>query len=330
MAQEGPPLPTAEQIADLIAEEGDCDVIFYNGPIQYQTAKQLIEGSLYRTRRRTNALLILVTLGGDPDAAYRIARFLQYEYKKFTFLAPGPCKSAGTLIALGAHEIAISKMGEFGPLDAQTSKRDEVFELQSGLILESALTALQEKAYQTFQDFFLQFKFGVGKNATLHTASEIAANLTTGLLGRMYEQIDPMHVGELGRSIAIAKEYGQRLQEQSQNYTIESLNHLIEEYPSHGFVIDRNEARKLFKVVRDPSPSEKLLIILLGDKASSPTSGRDATNEPRFLSKEPTPTVDSQNGGAHNAITNATDSIATTIAETPPNGQPGHGTPPGD
>ena len=45
-------------------------------------------------------LLILVTEGGNPDAAFRIARTLQCMYEHFYCAISGFCKSAGTLIAL--------------------------------------------------------------------------------------------------------------------------------------------------------------------------------------------------------------------------------------
>jgi ClpP class serine protease len=41
----------------------------------------------------------------------------------------GYCKSAGTLIALGANELAFGEHGELGPLDVQIAKRDEVLGL---------------------------------------------------------------------------------------------------------------------------------------------------------------------------------------------------------
>jgi ClpP class serine protease len=95
-------------------------------------------------KRRKNAILILVTEGGDPDAAYRIARCFQEHYELFTCIVPGYCKSAGTLITIGAHELVMTDGGELGPLDIQMSKKDELWESQSGLTVAAALNALHE------------------------------------------------------------------------------------------------------------------------------------------------------------------------------------------
>lgn len=115
-------IPTIEEIATLVAEETDADVIHYNGLIDRPIDKELIDNCISR-RKRTNALVILVTFGGDPNVAYRIARCLQNNYRRFSLYVSGCCKSAGTLIALGAHELVVSDHGELGPLDVQLSKK---------------------------------------------------------------------------------------------------------------------------------------------------------------------------------------------------------------
>ncbi len=276
---------TIENVANSIAEQRDADVLFFSGGIAYPIARKMMEACEFRRCRR-NLLLIMLTWGGDPDAAYKMSHYLQHRYGNFTFLTSGLCKSAGTLVALGAQEVVITSFGEFGPLDTQLWKRDEVSESQSGLIVDTALTSLQDKAYNCFERFLSRFKGGVGRNATLRTASEIAAELTTGLFSGIYNQIDPLHVGETGRSMRVAREYGLRLQAKSRNYSEAALKSLIHDYPSHDFVIDRIEAEKLFRNVRDPSMEEQLLVTLLGDVACYPPTGRNQEDGPRFLSDE--------------------------------------------
>jgi Serine dehydrogenase proteinase len=231
-------------------------------------------------------MFILVTWGGDPEGAYKIARFLQENYERFTCYVTGVCKSAGTLIALGAHDLIMSSVAELGPLDTQISKRDEAFESQSGLVVSTSLKALREEAFDAFEQCLSRFKSGWGKNATLKTASEVAAKLSTGLFGHIYSQLDPINIGETKRSILVATEYGSRLQEKSGNYSKESLDKLIEGYPSHDFVIDRTEARNLFNLVREPNGPEYLLMMLLGSKSFTPAVDGSASETPRFLSKE--------------------------------------------
>ena len=44
------------------------------------------------------------------------------------------CKSAGTILALGADVIIMSQYAELGPIDVQLQKEDEVGESTSGLV----------------------------------------------------------------------------------------------------------------------------------------------------------------------------------------------------
>ena len=179
------------EVADKIAEAKNADVLVFNGPVVRHLDRRVIR--LFRTRRRRpKVVLMLVTSGGDPDAAYRIARSLQEQYEHVTLLIPGYCKSAGTMIALGAQELVISDNGELGPLDVQMSRKDEIFETQSGLTASSSLSMLNEKAFEAFERFFIQFKVKGGSGLTTRTATEIASNLTAGLFAPIYQQIDPI------------------------------------------------------------------------------------------------------------------------------------------
>ena len=254
------------QVADAVAKQLDADVIHYNGPIYRHQDRLLIEECI-RRRRRKNALLMLVTTGGDPDCAYRIARCLQSKYEEFILYVSCCCKSAGTLVAIGAHCLVVSDHGELGPLDVQMSKKDELWETQSGLTVMDTLTALQHKALFTFEKIFLSIKAKSGGAITLKTATEIATEMTTGLFTSLYGQVDPMHVGEAGRAMSIANYYGKRLLTESRNIDPDALEFIISQYPSHGFVIDRQEAGRLFQNVREPTSDETLLAEKLGELA---------------------------------------------------------------
>ena len=243
-----------EQQANTIAEDRDADVILFNGLITRQNAYRLIQDCENRSKRQ-NLFLLMTTPGGDPDAAYIIARFFQSNYDHFFLFVAGPCKSAGTLVALGAHELIISNYGELGPLDVQLSKKDELGETQSGLVGLDALAQLQRIAFDSFEEFFLNVKFRTG--LTSKTCAKIAIDLANGLLTPVYGQIDPIHLGETGRSMKIAVEYAERLIEGGRNIESENVVRLAEKYPSHGFVIDRAEAKELFRTVSEPTGPEQ-------------------------------------------------------------------------
>ena len=132
-------------LADEIAAANECDVLLLNGEIHPLAGRQFIKTLASRPHAK-NVLLLLVTPGGDPDAAFKIGRALQNGYSRVTIFVPGWCKSAGTLIALSAHELVIADEGELGPLDIQIAKSDEIMELGSGLTVDAAMKSLEATA----------------------------------------------------------------------------------------------------------------------------------------------------------------------------------------
>lgn len=227
--------PLFVDAANAVASRLNADVLFLNGPIHRPVDEEVIE-LVEARRRRPNVVLLLVTEGGDADAAFRIARCLQHRYERFTFLATGYCKSAGTLVALGASEFAFTDCGELGPLDVQMSKPDELLQVQSGLTVTSALSTLHRQTFRAFEHFLLETIRRGGGSISTRTATQVAVQLATGLFAPTYGHVDPMHIGKAGRALQIAVHYGQLLQPRSGNFDADALNTLTTGYPSHGFV----------------------------------------------------------------------------------------------
>jgi hypothetical protein len=245
---------------DNVSKELNADILLYSGDVMSPSDKEFMT-LVPRVPTRPTVLFMLTTDGGSADAAYRIARCLQQRYKKVVLFVDSFCKSAGTLIALGADEIVMSDMSELGPLDVQLHKPDELSELTSGLTPIQSLSTLQAETFKTFEHCFLKLRFRSGLQITTRTAADIAARLTIGLFRSVYAQLDPMRLGEYQRAMLIAQHYGTRLARK--NLKESSLDKLIADYPSHGFVIDRCEAETLFHKVREPSEMESLLATYL-------------------------------------------------------------------
>jgi len=89
-------LDSAKSEADSLSAKLGADVIFFSGDINYDASRELVD-QCNKRNRKNDALLILVTGGGDGDAAYKMARHLQRKYGKFSVFVPGWCKSAGDL-----------------------------------------------------------------------------------------------------------------------------------------------------------------------------------------------------------------------------------------
>ena len=258
-----------QKAADAVADAADTDVLLLNAPLERPVDVEVIDLCTSR-RRRSRVLLVLITEGGDADPAYRIARCLQDHYDRFSLFVSGYCKSAGTLLALGAHEIVVADCGELGPLDVQMSKEDELGATRSGLTVLTALSTLQMKAYEAFEHFLLETKKRSQGLITTRTAIRVATDLAGSLFAPIYEHVDAMHIGEAGRSLQIAHRYGEILLQGGQNCRPGALGKLTSSYPSHGFVIDRFQAKSLFNNVRRPEPEEIALARQLGPVARDP------------------------------------------------------------
>ena len=251
--------------------DADNELLIYNGVIYRPKDQEIIELCESKDRKE-NVTVLLVTEGGDADAAYRISRCLQDRYERFTCIVSGYCKSAGTLLAVGAHEVVFGRHGELGPMDIQMSKKDELFETQSGLTVTTSLRSLHETALSAFDHFFLNIRRRSQEQITTKTTSEIASSMVGRLFAPIYAQIDPIHIGEAERATAIARDYAGRLAEKSENIRSDSIERMIGQFPSHGFAIDYAEATTLFKNVREPNELEGQLIDALGDLAIIPRS----------------------------------------------------------
>ncbi len=71
--------------------------------------------------KKDNIDLFLYTRGGDMVAPLKIVKLIKNYCKKFNVLVPYRAHSAGTLIALGADEIIMHKLGELTPVDPTTA-----------------------------------------------------------------------------------------------------------------------------------------------------------------------------------------------------------------
>ena len=211
-------------------------------------------------KEKANCIIILETLGGKADVAYRISRALQKKYNEVHIAIPWLCKSAGTLLCIGAHKLIFGRSGELGPLDIQVPKKDELVGFSSGLTPLHALSTLRDESFACFEAYFLSILGKGGGQISTARAAQIATNLTVDMLGNIYSQIDPMQLGQTARDLQIAKEYGERLDSVAQNLREGALNHLLTSYPEHGFVIDGEEAAELFYRVSPMYDSLEVLV----------------------------------------------------------------------
>lgn len=236
-----------------VSEKHDADLYVLTGGL-FEPADERMGALVKNNQKRKNVLLLLTTYGGKADVAYKIGRCLHRAYDKFTVYILDVCKSAGTLLAIGADKLIMGDRAQLGPLDVQLAKPDALFESISGLLPVHALNFLQEHSFKFFEYCTLELIGRSGQQITTKTAADIAARLAVGMFQPVYGHLDPLGLGEYHRDMLVASEYGKRLNRnlQSQN----QLRRLTHDYPSHGFVIDREEAKEIFRQVEEPCSGE--------------------------------------------------------------------------
>ncbi len=251
------------------------DIFVYNAPINNNTANIFINKILQKKDRKEIISLFLTTYGGNPHLAYRMARCIKQYYKKLRLIITGPCKSAGTLIAISSNELVFGPLGELGPLDIQLNKPDEILSSRSGLDTIQAVKVIGEHASENLNNTFIKIiTLGQG-NLTTKTALEIATQLTSNIFSPISAQIDPHMLGETHRMMNIAKAYGDRLK--VDNIKQDGLDILISGYPSHAFVIDEVEASNLFTNVSKLLTHDQNLLNNLGTITLTPITDLNST-----------------------------------------------------
>ncbi|PPC79557.1 MAG: hypothetical protein CTY40_10820 [Hyphomicrobium sp.] len=290
MAAAPDPKAQLTEESNKLANTLDADLIVLNYELLPPIDLLFIEMSAKRPPRR-NVYLFLTTEGGSADSAYRMMRYLQARYTAVHVVVCGWCKSAGTLMCIGAHNLYMGPAGELGPLDVQIVKADEMDEQKSGLVAEAAFEKLQQESFKFFMQF-AQDIGGSGYRVTLKTAFDIATRMTVGVIEPIFDKLDPVTIGEDFRSNRLAQAYAERLGVHSKNLVrtrqFDALENLLSGYPSHGFVIDAKEANTLFRNVHPVRPEMDKLLALLGTDVLLPRSRRQGQG-PRmeFMNDDP-------------------------------------------
>lgn len=180
--------------------------------------------------------------GGHAEYAYKIARLFQRRASMLTMVVPQWAKSAATLLTLGGSRIVMGRDAELGPLDVQIFDPDKEE-------YDSALNAVQ--SLERLNAFALTAMDQVMQLLLLRTRKKSDVLLpmvfdhTTKFLRPLLEKIDTIELTRKSRELKVAEQYAVRLMKGA-GYTWPEAQRiaraLVERFPTHGFVIDRQEA----------------------------------------------------------------------------------------
>lgn len=216
--------------------------------IEVSPASVLKIEQILRGKKFKELDVLLQTNGGDIHSAYNIVKLLRKSASIVNIVVPLFAKSAGTLISLCGDKIIMSDISELGPLDTQIAEsRRGDFEYTSALNGFKALEQIQAHALENID---LATKMIVQKSGLkISEAIGLAIRFSGETSACLYNQLDPMDIGEYKRALEIAERYGHIILLRYMKWPKDKAHtvsmSLIYDYPSHDSIIDKEELRKL-------------------------------------------------------------------------------------
>lgn len=192
--------------------------------------------------------VLLESPGGNADYAYRLVRTFRRYVDRLNVIVVSWAKSAATIFSLGADKIFLSDDGELGPLDSQINDPDGGRSL-SALNAFKSLEFLREHALDASE--LVVRMYVEGYKMHLPNAIRHSKPLVSDMVQPLFNQLDPLPLGEARRYLQVGEEYSKLIMERYSykhlsKQAIEKIVHnLVWEYPSHGFVIDLELAQKI-------------------------------------------------------------------------------------
>lgn len=187
--------------------------------------------------------------GGDVDAAYQIMEFLRQHAQRITACVPLQAKSAATLMCLGADEILMTEISELGPLDMPMPETDASggYRHSSALNLFKCVEELQGFAVDLLGE--AKAKISSLSDLTEESAIRLASGFVGCVTAPLFSQLDPESLGDYRRWLTLVIIYGDRLLRRRTDWSEEKrqqvLNHLVYDFPAHGYVLNATELKEI-------------------------------------------------------------------------------------
>jgi hypothetical protein len=177
---------------------------------------------------------------------------LRHRCRYLRAVVPDYAKSAATLLMFGVDKIFMAPAAELGPLDAQIEHPTKEGLIVSALDVADSLESLG----RTSMDLAISSGATVVRYTGLPRLEVLEAVLQymARFLHPAIEKLDPHLIHQATNQLKIAERYARimlelrNLPEEEQispEAATDLVNRLVNDYPTHGFVISRNEARAL-------------------------------------------------------------------------------------
>ena len=195
--------------------------------------------------------LFIFSTGGDIMPPWRLVNLIREFTKNFNVLVPYRAHSAATMIALGADEIVMGRLGELSPIDPKISTP---FNPPHPDVPNEPKTAI------SVEDVFGYFNLAKEKLKVSEQTSVIS------VLESLTDKVHPLALGAVYRTHSLirllaAKLLGLHMDEEKAAKKIDQIvEDLVEKLYYHNYLINRKEAKKLgLKIVFPSDELEQLM-----------------------------------------------------------------------
>lgn len=210
----------------------------------------------YSAHRRID--LVLDTLGGSLDSAFKTVLYLSRFTSDLRVYVPRRAKSAGTLIAIGTKQLYMTPFSELGPLDTQIRDPRNPTETLSALDCYQSVDYVRKFGLNSLKQVLLalskELKTGIPLSELLVTAADFASANTEPMLAG----IKALDFGGWGRTLQIGELYAQSLLSRA-GYEDKEISaiaaKLVYGYTHHPYPIDIREAAGIGLAVQPMRPS---------------------------------------------------------------------------
>jgi hypothetical protein len=191
--------------------------------------------------------IILDSVGGALDSAFRTVLFLSRYASQLNVFVPRKAKSASTLIAVGANTLFMSPFGELGPLDTQIRDPRNPTDYISALDCYQSVDYVREFGFSTLSQALKQLAAVTQGKLLLTDSVNAAAQFAIGSITPMLSQTRSLDFGAWGRSLKMGERYAQILIKRAASQTEQGkadqiASRLVYGYTHHRFPIDITEA----------------------------------------------------------------------------------------
>lgn len=200
--------------------------------------------------------LVLHTYGGDIYSAVKIMRILQHKFKQIKIIIPDFVYSSGTIMALGGDEIHMAVDASIGPLDKPLENPSDGSDISS-LDITQALSNLASTTKSIANTFYKDLRNPErdpdGIKLSKLDAAKLAFDTATKIISPIVDKIDPYNLqsgfrqAQIGFNYAVDMLYS-RMMKSNITQAVRTSYRLVNDYPSHGYGIYRDEAISRLKL----------------------------------------------------------------------------------